>query len=253
MTRPASRHGTAHNSTAAEPRTARSSTATESRGAPHSAAAIERPGDEFDNGRTLVVRLNDRGPYARGRILDLSEKAADLLGYRAAGMARVRVQLLGRADLSGPGLAPPSEQTPVEVATAVQAAPAGEVAAAPLAPVAGAATAPPVTTAELPAPAAQPEAPAPTASAAVTGQVTTVPVPAATAIYVQAGAFGLAENARRVEGKLRSLGARVSSTVRDGKTVYRVRIGPLQDVSAADAALAAAQALGQADARIVIE
>jgi rare lipoprotein A len=63
----------------------------------------------------------------------------------------------------------------------------------------------------------------------------------------------VAENARRVEGRLRSLCARVSSTKQEGKTVYRVRVGPLADVSAADAALAAVRALGQADARIVIE
>jgi rare lipoprotein A len=119
--------------------------------------------------------------------------------------------------------------------------------------VSGAATAPPVAAQELPAPVTQPLVAATPANAAVTEQVTTVPVPAATSIYVQAGAFTVAENARRVEGKLRQLGARVSSSVRDGKTVYRVRIGPLQDVSAADATLAAVQALGQFDARIVIE
>jgi rare lipoprotein A len=207
----------------------------------------------IQNGKQLVVRINDRGPYARGRVIDLSEKAAELLGFRAMGVARVRVQFLGRADLKGPGLAPPAEQTPTEVATAVTAAPTADVAAAPLAPVAGAETAPTVAAQELPAPTAQPEPPPPTQAAAVTGQVTSVPVPAATSIYVQAGAFTVSENARRVEGKLRSLGARVSPTVVEGKTVYRVRIGPLQDVSAADAALAAVQALGQNDARIIIE
>jgi rare lipoprotein A len=208
----------------------------------------------LQNGKSVVVRLNDRGPYAHGRIIDLSEKAAELLGYRALGVARVRVQFLGRADLKGPGLASPAEETPTEVATAVQAAPTGEVAAVPLAPVAGAPTAAPVATEELPAPVARPEPAPPVAAAvAVTGQVASVPVPAATAIYVQAGAFGIAENARRVETRLRSLGARVSPATRDGKTVYRVRIGPLQDVTAADAALAAAIALGQADARIVVE
>jgi rare lipoprotein A len=205
------------------------------------------------NGKALVVRVNDRGPYAHGRIIDLSEKAADLLGFKPHGTARVRVQYLGRADLKGPGLAPPSEQTAPEIASAVTAAPTTEVAAVELAPVAGAPTAAPVATQEMPAPVVQESAPPPTATASVTGQVTSVPVPAATSIYVQAGAFTVAENARRVEGKLRSLGARVSSVSQEGKTIYRVRIGPLQDVAAADAALAAAQALGQNDARIVIE
>lgn len=207
----------------------------------------------LQNGRSLVVRVNDRGPYARGRLIDLSERAADMLGFRAMGTARVRVQLIGRADLGGPGLASPSESTPPEVATAVTSAPTAEVSAAELTPVAGAAAAAPVETQELPTPVAQPE-PAPvTTATAVTGQVSNVPVPSTTAIYVQVGAFTVSENARRVEARLRGLGARVSATVRDGKTVYRVRIGPLQDVATADSTLSQVQAMGQNDARIVIE
>ena len=46
----------------------------------------------LDTGRTAVVRVNDRGPFARGRILDLSRGAADLLGLRARGTAPVRVR-----------------------------------------------------------------------------------------------------------------------------------------------------------------
>jgi rare lipoprotein A len=207
----------------------------------------------LDNGRSVVVRVNDRGPFKNGRIIDLSEHAADLLGFRGIGTARVRVTYLGRANLNGPGLAPSSEQTPVEVATAVPAAPTTEVSAEPLAPVAGAPTAPPAQTAELPAPQAQPVVPTPTPAAAVTGQVTEVPVPAKTSIYVQAGAFTIENNAHRVEARLHALGAKVSSIVRDGKTIVRVRIGPLQDVSAADAALSAVIAAGQNEARIVIE
>ena len=207
----------------------------------------------LQNGKSVVVRVNDRGPYKNGRIIDLSEAAADLLGYRLAGTARVRVTYLGRADLNGPGLAPPSEQTPAEVATAVPAAPTTEVAAAPLAPVAGVATAPPVATAELAAPITQPAAPIANVGAAVTGQVIAVPVPPIPSIYVQVGAFTVAENAHRVEARLRSLGAKISSTVSGGKTIYRVRIGPLQDVGVADATLARVPALGQNDGRIVIE
>lgn len=53
------------------------------------------------NGRSLVVRVNDRGPYARGRIIDLSWAVASLLQLEAAGTAPVRVQYLGPAPLSG--------------------------------------------------------------------------------------------------------------------------------------------------------
>lgn len=51
------------------------------------------------NGRTIVVRINDRGPYKRGRIIDLSKRAADLLGYAGHGTANVRVRYLRAAPL----------------------------------------------------------------------------------------------------------------------------------------------------------
>lgn len=46
----------------------------------------------LDTGRTIVVRVNDRGPFARGRILDLSRGAAEQLGVRRQGIAAVRVR-----------------------------------------------------------------------------------------------------------------------------------------------------------------
>jgi rare lipoprotein A len=55
----------------------------------------------LDNGRSLVVRVNDRGPYRSNRIIDLSRRSADLLGFRGRGTARVRVQYHGRAPLDG--------------------------------------------------------------------------------------------------------------------------------------------------------
>jgi len=48
----------------------------------------------LENGRALIVRVNDRGPFARGRIIDLSRRAAQLLGFARNGTARVRVQLV---------------------------------------------------------------------------------------------------------------------------------------------------------------
>ena len=48
----------------------------------------------MDNGRTLNLRVNDRGPFARGRILDVSRRAAQLLGFEKQGTARVRVNIL---------------------------------------------------------------------------------------------------------------------------------------------------------------
>lgn len=48
----------------------------------------------LDNGRSVEVRVNDRGPYARGRLLDLSAEAARRLGMRTSGTARVRVRII---------------------------------------------------------------------------------------------------------------------------------------------------------------
>lgn len=48
----------------------------------------------LDNGRSLVVMVNDRGPFSKGRILDLSERAADILGFKDKGLANVRVKFL---------------------------------------------------------------------------------------------------------------------------------------------------------------
>jgi len=45
----------------------------------------------LDNGRQAVVTIVDRGPYARGRIIDLSNYAADVLGFRRLGVAHVRL------------------------------------------------------------------------------------------------------------------------------------------------------------------
>ncbi len=53
------------------------------------------------NGRSMIVRVNDRGPYEQSRIIDLSERAADALGFRRKGTGRVRVQYVGKAALGG--------------------------------------------------------------------------------------------------------------------------------------------------------
>jgi rare lipoprotein A len=55
----------------------------------------------LENGRSIIVRVNDRGPYAYGRIIDLSTGTAKALGTYGAGLARVRVEYVGRAGLAG--------------------------------------------------------------------------------------------------------------------------------------------------------
>lgn len=49
------------------------------------------------NGRSVVVRINDRGPYIKGRVIDLSKRAAGVIGMRGSGIARVKIEILGRS------------------------------------------------------------------------------------------------------------------------------------------------------------
>jgi rare lipoprotein A len=53
------------------------------------------------NGKSLIVRVNDRGPYHGNRLIDVSNKAAELLEFKGHGVARVRVEYVGRAPLEG--------------------------------------------------------------------------------------------------------------------------------------------------------
>ena len=55
----------------------------------------------ISNGKSLVVRVNDRGPYHGNRLIDVSNKAAELLEFKGNGVARVRVEYVGRAPLEG--------------------------------------------------------------------------------------------------------------------------------------------------------
>jgi len=53
------------------------------------------------NGKSLIVRINDRGPYHGNRLIDVSNKAAELLEFKSHGVAKVRVEYVGRAPLEG--------------------------------------------------------------------------------------------------------------------------------------------------------
>jgi rare lipoprotein A len=53
------------------------------------------------NGRSMIVRVNDRGPYHGGRVMDVSQRVAEALNFRGAGTARIKVEYVGKAPLSG--------------------------------------------------------------------------------------------------------------------------------------------------------
>jgi rare lipoprotein A len=59
---------------------------------------------DLDNGQAAVVRINDRGPFVNGRIIDLSYAAAKAIGLVGPGIARVQLEILNPAVLSEPGI-----------------------------------------------------------------------------------------------------------------------------------------------------
>jgi rare lipoprotein A len=201
----------------------------------------------LDNGKSLVVRVNDRGPYAKGRIIDVSEAAAKLLGFYKNGTARVRVTYIARS--TAPDGEPLQSDTPPEIASAVPAVPAPKVVKEKLGTVAGAAVAAPVHVAALPQPVPDP---VPADAGLPTGQVVEVPVPATTHLYVQVGAFSSYDNAMRMRDDFGG-DLRISTVQRNGQKLYRVRTGPLDSNTDADAALAHLSGLGSNDAHIVVD
>ena len=118
----------------------------------------------LDNGRSIVVRVNDRGPYVRGRIIDLSRRAAQLVGMIGTGTAKVRVQILPDESRQAVLLAQQGEIPSAErIASAV---PTEKVTAETLVPPPGVQAAPGPTTTAAPAwPAQPPPAPVVVASA----------------------------------------------------------------------------------------
>lgn len=170
----------------------------------------------LDNGRRVVVRLNDRGPFVDGRIIDLSRGAAQELGMISQGVGRVRVRYLGRAPRLGGGVVLQQAETRSTRPAAVpQPVPYAVVAAA---------SPPP---ASVPTPTAQ-----------------------AGGVWVQAGAFADQRAARRIAGRLGDR-ATVQPMNSGGRELYRVVVGPWDDATAAENARQAVVARGYADALLI--
>jgi len=222
----------------------------------------------LENGRQIALRINDRGPFANNRIIDVSRRAAQLLGFEQQGTARVRVEIMDAesrqlAMLAGASV-PPTQQTtaggqPDALASPkVTAAPAGMVTEEALAPPSGATAAP----AQLP-PAPQPP-PQPVVVATVTvpaasqgpqpdGRVTLLPV-RKTAMFIQAGAFTNLANASRLRTQLTSFGhAQVVPAYVGTQKFFRVRLGPIATLAEADATLAKVVASGHPEARLIVD
>jgi rare lipoprotein A len=199
----------------------------------------------LQNGRSVVVRVNDRGPFVGNRIIDLSYSAAAKLDMLRNGTAMVEVRTID-----------PSAPPPVITASATPT-PAAAPAAATGPTIVAPATAAPAGSA--PAGLAQASAPAATAPGTATptlGGGVTSPAVAATALFVQAGAFSDPANAERLAEKLRG-GTYGKVIVRDdqiaGRRMYRVRIGPVPSVAEFDRVVAALERAGIHDAHLALD
>jgi len=191
----------------------------------------------------LTVRVNDRGPFANDRIIDVSRRGAELLGFLGAGTTKVRVRIL-EDESRVLAIEAQGKSTPADALTQVTAAPRGTVASESLA---------------APSRQAAPASPAvvpPAASTAPRTQLAPVskPAPSARRLYVQAGAFMNRNNAIRMQQRLTGVApVRVIETPLSGRTLYRVRLGPAASREDANRMLARATQAGVTNARVIAD
>jgi len=203
----------------------------------------------LENGKVLRVTVNDRGPFHSRRIIDVSRRAAQMLGFYEKGTARVRVQIDPEESITLKNIA--LKKNPPAMPQ-VAAAPRGVVSASTLEPAAATqipagtvkpvATTPPVVN----TPAAKPAVTAPAQRPAQ--------VAPGEGVYVQAGAFSEEANARKLEQQLGELGpVHIVPVTINNRRLYRVRLGPLPDAAMAPALVAKVKSYGYGDAKVVRE
>ncbi len=199
----------------------------------------------LENGRSLTLRVNERGPVNPGRVVGLSDRAADLLGVPAGGGTQVRIEVDGersRALATGVlGRAPE--------AVAIETAPRGVVAAESLDPLPGArAAVQRAAAAPVVAPVADAAAPPPNV---VLPESVTNGTPSPGRIFVEAGILSRADAAQRLAARVP--GARVEAFGPRRDQRFRVRAGPFATAAQADAALERTLAAGVSGARILVD
>lgn len=177
----------------------------------------------LSNGRSLRVRVNDRGPFADGRIIDVSRRAAQLLGFERVGTAEVRVRVLRNESIAAEEqVIRDSGQNP-EILTAALAHRPSQ-------------TRTMVARAE-PAPMSYPQTASPRPQRRV---------------YVEAGTFYEKQYARRVGSAVSPLGSVAIVTISDrGTPFYRVQLGPFASDREAEAMRARLRGGGYREARVI--
>lgn len=171
----------------------------------------------LENGRSIIVRVNDRGPFSKGRILDLSERSAELLDFKHKGTAKIKIQLLPEESRAVANLAKDGYATRgYEVALNQKGYQPAHA---------------PIQTAPKP-----PNRPVQlTKTYNPTNQPSVRPIAKPDAIFVQAGSFTNVVKARALAQKIQDIGpTRVNPTIINGSKHYRVQIGPLASKFKAD-------------------
>ena len=182
----------------------------------------------LENGISLTVKVNDRGPYARDRIIDLSSAAAEVLRIKEKGTARVRVEILPEESRKLKELAMANQNTDIyepniayssaEIKPAVNEAPKAEPAVA----VRPMPSEPVVQPQGQPKVEAKPEVVAPAQVAAPVSE----PVKTGGEYFVQVAAYSTYEKAEGLKDKLVNLGTvKIFKSMVNGQTLYKVRLG----------------------------
>jgi rare lipoprotein A len=204
----------------------------------------------LENGRSLSLRVNDRGPEQAGRMVGVSRRAGELLGVAPGSVFQARLEVQAEASRAlAEGLAPGA--TTNRPALAMTAAPVGRVERESLAPPEGARAG------------AARAAPGRAALAEITeAHATSLPplrlaeelrqgAPSPGRLFLDAGSYFTYALAQRQAGRI---GARAEPVgPRSRQQEFRVRAGPFGSVAAADAALLRARAAGFPELRIVVE
>jgi len=194
----------------------------------------------LENGRSIVVKINDRGPFHANRVIDLSWVAASKLRITAKGTGLVEVRAIDPANPEA--LPPPQLDSGTRYASATPAVPR-----APAEPRVAARPAPTKA-------AAQPVAPPPAPPPAPKPETTVASLNPK--MFIQVGAFSSRENADKLKTKVAKdlrRTVRVDTDQVNGKAFHRVQVGPVESVDEADLLVARLESLGVDQPRVVVD
>jgi rare lipoprotein A len=200
----------------------------------------------LENGRSVVVRVNDRGPFVGNRIIDLSYTAASRLDMLQYGTAMVELRTIDPLPPQGAAAGAATARTQGTSAEDTPGVPQRAAADTALDLSQPAPTATALDVPQRAAMAATLDQPQPAAAT----------VPQRAILFVQAGAFADPANAARLATKLQSGGYGsifVRNDVVAGRRMYRVRIGPVPDVPEFDRIVTALDQAGVHDARLALD